>query len=241
VADSSYPGRSFVRPRLTTGFASLRPLEPVCLTRAATLSGLEHPSGVSPEDCLCGAQHWKRKKAVHLSRRVKFRGNGLKPPIFSLHHSMTQTQFSTSLSQSTNFLPLLLSATSKAKQAFDMVIISTLGYDRDLPVCLKTLTANNLSASMHSEEDVTDNTQTASILHFHGIALPIGTLFGNGDYNQSHLASSHGHDHMPAPTDGGTITWYCSVCGDGPIGGWQPSCTNCSHERCDCCVVEVHK
>jgi hypothetical protein len=119
----------------------------------------------------------------------------------------------------------LPSATPKAKQAFDMVILSTLGYDRDLPVCLKTPTANNLSASMHSEEDVTDNTQTASILHFHGIALPLGTLFGNDDYNQSHLTSSHGHDHMPAPTDGGTMIWYCSACGDGPIGVWQPSCT----------------
>jgi streptogramin lyase len=121
-----------------------------------------------------------------------------------------------------------------------MAILSTLRYDRDLPVYLKNPTANNLSAATHSEEDVADSTQTTSMLHSHGVALPLGTLFSNDDYNQTHPSPSGGHGYMPAPTDGGAV-WFCSDCGDGPIGLWQICCTACSHQRCAGCVVEPTK
>lgn len=34
------------------------------------------------------------------------------------------------------------------------------------------------------------------------------------------------------------VVWYCSNCGDGPIGSWNPSCT-CGHEYCDKCEVHM--
>ena len=36
----------------------------------------------------------------------------------------------------------------------------------------------------------------------------------------------------------GTVVWYCSNCGDGPLGPWQNVCTNCSHDRCVSCATE---
>jgi hypothetical protein len=40
---------------------------------------------------------------------------------------------------------------------------------------------------------------------------------------------------------GGAQIWYCSDCGDGPIGLWQSCCTACSHVRCAGCYVETSK
>jgi hypothetical protein len=31
--------------------------------------------------------------------------------------------------------------------------------------------------------------------------------------------------------------WMCSNCGDGPIGIWQPCCTNCNHMKCGSCIM----
>jgi hypothetical protein len=44
------------------------------------------------------------------------------------------------------------------------------------------------------------------------------------------------------PQDGATEKfWFCSACGDGPIGAWQNCCVNCSHSRCGNCRWEERK
>jgi hypothetical protein len=122
-----------------------------------------------------------------------------------------------------------------------MAIHSTLNYDQDVPVCLEDFSANILSVSMHSGAHFTGNTQSTSMLHAHGVALPIGPLFGNDDYDQTRPSPSKSHGYMPAPTDGGTVVWYCSSCGDGPIGTWQNVCTACNHVKCSACPLEMAK
>jgi hypothetical protein len=122
-----------------------------------------------------------------------------------------------------------------------MAIHSTLHYDQDVPVCLEDSSANILSVSTHSGAHFTGNTQSTSMLHAHGIALPIGPLFGNDDYDQTHLSLSKSHGYTSAPTDGGAVVWYCSNCGDGPKGSWQNCCAVCSHVRCGGCTVEAAK
>lgn len=36
----------------------------------------------------------------------------------------------------------------------------------------------------------------------------------------------------------GNVVWYCSECGDGPIGTWNPQCTSCGHLYCGSCHTE---
>lgn len=36
----------------------------------------------------------------------------------------------------------------------------------------------------------------------------------------------------------GNIVWYCSECGDGPIGTWNSQCTSCGHLYCGSCHTE---
>lgn len=31
--------------------------------------------------------------------------------------------------------------------------------------------------------------------------------------------------------------WYCSQCGDGPIGSWNPGCNSCGHMCCEACTI----
>lgn len=35
------------------------------------------------------------------------------------------------------------------------------------------------------------------------------------------------------------VVWYCDNCNEGPVGGWQNVCLNCSHTRCVNCVEET--
>lgn len=37
----------------------------------------------------------------------------------------------------------------------------------------------------------------------------------------------------------GNIVWYCSVCGDGPIGSWVINCSCCGHVYCGACHTDV--
>jgi hypothetical protein len=42
-----------------------------------------------------------------------------------------------------------------------------------------------------------------------------------------------------APMDGPEDkVWFCSSCGDGPIGDWQNVCQSCQHQRCGGCHEE---
>ena len=34
--------------------------------------------------------------------------------------------------------------------------------------------------------------------------------------------------------------WYCSNCGDGPMGPWGEACDNCGHTYCSACTVEKY-
>jgi hypothetical protein len=45
------------------------------------------------------------------------------------------------------------------------------------------------------------------------------------------------HQHHGEAYDGDTV-WYCSNCGDGPIGSWNTVCTSCGHQICGGCTVE---
>lgn len=56
-------------------------------------------------------------------------------------------------------------------------------------------------------------------------------FFGNVNYHG-------GHQHDSAPSDGDTV-WYCSICGDGPMGAWNPTCASCGHAYCGACTVET--
>jgi hypothetical protein len=43
----------------------------------------------------------------------------------------------------------------------------------------------------------------------------------------------------PAPMEGPEeVVWFCSDCGDGPIGSWQNVCQACQHQRCGGCLQE---
>ncbi|CAG5185902.1 uncharacterized protein ALTATR162_LOCUS11432 [Alternaria atra] len=111
-----------------------------------------------------------------------------------------------------------------------MVALPTLRPQHDMPASPKYSAADTFLAAIDAEVNVTDNTQTVSTLHPHGVVLSLDPLFGNDDYDQTHLSPSQGHDHMAAPTDGGSV-WYCSNCRDGPLGDWQNVCTACSHVK----------
>jgi hypothetical protein len=87
--------------------------------------------------------------------------------------------------------------------------------------------------------------QHYSILHFNDIALPIGNLFGDSQpgttfRRHDNFDTPTHHGQYMAPSDGPetATSWYCSTCGDGPTGIWQPSCVSCGHVRCDSCLRE---
>ncbi|KAF2622900.1 hypothetical protein BU25DRAFT_425377 [Macroventuria anomochaeta] len=52
------------------------------------------------------------------------------------------------------------------------------------------------------------------------------------------IADNHmDHQHGSAPSDGETV-WYCSNCGNGPMGTWYTACPCCNHPYCSACTVE---
>lgn len=57
---------------------------------------------------------------------------------------------------------------------------------------------------------------------------------GHEGYSDMHSDNYYGNE----PCDGGSTVWYCSDCGDGPIGSWNPNCTSCGHVYCGACIVE---
>ncbi|KAF1922794.1 uncharacterized protein M421DRAFT_349029 [Didymella exigua CBS 183.55] len=70
--------------------------------------------------------------------------------------------------------------------------------------------------------------------------LPLAAAFAADNITISHggHASVYGDgNHDGAPVDGPKV-WYCSECGDGPIGEWQVSCQNCGHAACGACTIE---
>lgn len=56
--------------------------------------------------------------------------------------------------------------------------------------------------------------------------------------NEVHTGIHGDGKYGNAPCDGPTV-WYCSSCGDGPIGSWNPCCTSCGHAYCGACTVEA--
>jgi hypothetical protein len=109
--------------------------------------------------------------------------------------------------------------------------------------CLDALTSARYHHSEHVDYEatpsLTDNTTVASVLHPGVTALPIGPLFGGDPTSLSNSMSGDNmpYNHGPAPTDGETV-WFCSECGDGPIGSWQASCPSCYHTICGSCRHE---
>jgi hypothetical protein len=89
-----------------------------------------------------------------------------------------------------------------------------------------------------STTSLVNETALASVLHSGAIALPIGPLFGDYTPPSNSISDINmQYNWRPAPTDK-VLVWYCSGCGDGPIGIWQAVCVLCSHKRCVSCKVE---
>ncbi|OAL51709.1 hypothetical protein IQ07DRAFT_598538 [Pyrenochaeta sp. DS3sAY3a] len=104
--------------------------------------------------------------------------------------------------------------------------------------------ATSYASASFTTHPMGSETSLPSILHTGDMALPVGPLFGD-DYKYNVLPpatmySSCADHHLGAPADGETV-WYCSNCGDGPYGSWQPSCQNCTHAKCTSCRVENSK
>jgi hypothetical protein len=86
------------------------------------------------------------------------------------------------------------------------------------------------------------NKLVSSILHVSNVALSIGNLFGDDDHgHRIHLRPAvdpwGDKGCGKAPVDGPEI-WFCSECGDGPLGDWFEQCTSCDHIKCIYCKVE---
>ena len=54
------------------------------------------------------------------------------------------------------------------------------------------------------------------------------------------LQHQHG-DSQEQPQDGPKpeVKWFCGSCGDGPMGDWNPVCSECGHQRDGCCTTET--
>jgi hypothetical protein len=61
----------------------------------------------------------------------------------------------------------------------------------------------------------------------HGEQRPYQTTYGGG-FSHKDLPDSRFKNEV----------WYCSDCGNGPLGGWQDVCVECHHRKCMGCEVE---
>jgi len=105
------------------------------------------------------------------------------------------------------------------------------------------LTSSHCHRSTHVHHSVMlsqdDDTAVTSVLHAGANALPVGPLFG-GDYtppSNNFFDTEIGRGGGSAPADGDYV-WFCSQCGDGPIGSWQAVCVSCDHHKCSSCTAE---
>jgi hypothetical protein len=75
---------------------------------------------------------------------------------------------------------------------------------------------------------------------FYSADLPLADPFASDILSVSHEGHTgiYGDNYYGTdPSDGHTV-WYCSDCGDGPMGTWIPACTACGHSLCGACTVE---
>lgn len=80
----------------------------------------------------------------------------------------------------------------------------------------------------------------ASTACYSAVDLPLADPFASDIISISHKGHTgiHGDGYYGTdPSDGHTV-WYCSECGDGPMGTWIPACTACGHSLCGSCNVE---
>ena len=80
----------------------------------------------------------------------------------------------------------------------------------------------------------------ASIALHSAADLPLADPFASGANSIIHEGHTgfHGDNYYGTdPSDGHTV-WYCSNCGDGPMGTWITACTACGHYPCGACTVE---
>ncbi|KAF1849172.1 uncharacterized protein K460DRAFT_365082 [Cucurbitaria berberidis CBS 394.84] len=99
---------------------------------------------------------------------------------------------------------------------------------------LNTLAGLSSHRAMH-------NGVVPSMLHAGDFALSIGKLFGQDQLDHETVFTAQfgrtNPNHENAPSDG-DVVWFCSSCGDGPIGSWQVCCPVCTHQKCGGCRVE---
>jgi hypothetical protein len=99
---------------------------------------------------------------------------------------------------------------------------------------------------LNQSEQSFDSTATSPIVPMSSTAshsalgLPLADPFTLNTIPISHEGHTNMHNNNyygGEPCDGGSTVWYCSSCGDGPIGSWNPVCT-CGHAYCGACTVE---
>lgn len=87
--------------------------------------------------------------------------------------------------------------------------------------------------------DQTSTMPMASNALFSAADIPSADLLASDIVSTSHdgYHGMHSDNYYNEPCDGNTV-WYCSACGDGPIGSWNPCCQVCGHAYCGACTVE---
>lgn len=99
---------------------------------------------------------------------------------------------------------------------------------------------------IHDEERLNSSSTTASTPML-SAATPTPTtyFYGTSSIHDIFVGSSFStvgdnavdHQNNTTPSDG-EVVWYCSDCGDGPLGSWYSACPMCNHKRCGGCTVQ---
>ena len=98
----------------------------------------------------------------------------------------------------------------------------------------------NCQQFAQSEQSFNQTFTSPTMLMASDALIPVADPFASNIVSISHdgHAGMHSDNYYGLePCDGNTV-WYCSACGDGPIGSWNPNCTSCGHVYCGACIVE---
>lgn len=154
-------------------------------------------------------------------------------PFIHYHHTIQNTQFiyNTILAEFCLFTTFSIPISTK------MAVQSTMQ-----PINTKIYNHQHLS-QWEQSFDSTATSPTilvASTACYSAVDLPLADPFASDIISISHKRHTgiHGDGYYGTdPSDGHTV-WYCSDCGDGPMGTWIPACTACGHSLCGSCTVE---
>ncbi|KAJ8113637.1 hypothetical protein OPT61_g4271 [Boeremia exigua] len=129
-----------------------------------------------------------------------------------------------------------------------MAVLSTL---QSIPTEVDTATMHltqfvEAQDSFSNDQDLYPRSGTPDIVTVTGSAHGSFSSISDFPKDSTTNASSFGmtnnqmdHEHGGALVDGETV-WFCSECGNGPMGTWYTACPCCNHGYCGYCRVEQH-